>query len=306
MQNSPLSQLALIGPTASGKSALALELAETFDGIILSLDSLALYREIDIASAKPTPEERGTIPHHGIDLIDPDQPFDVMHFARLYREAAREAIRKRRPLFIVGGSSFYLKTLLNGISPLPPISPAVRREVDNLLRDPKRARARLEQEAPDFAKRIAASDTYRTEKALLILLQTGMDPVDYFRRHPPVPVIDTPLPIFEIIRAREQLRKRIVRRTDTMLHNGLIDEVSGLEFRYGRAPNAMKAIGIVEVLAYLDGRYSRKEMREKIITHTARLAKRQTTFNRSQFIEVSRGEKEELKAEIVSLLRRQV
>lgn len=304
MQKPVPSQIAIIGPTACGKSALALELAGEFDGIILSLDSLALYREIDIASAKPTPEERGAIPHYGIDLIDPDRPFDVTRFADLYREVAAEAERSGRPLIIVGGSSFYLKILLEGLSPLPSIDRSVRRRVDALLARPDEARALLTERAPLFARRLAPSDRYRMEKGLLILLQTGRDPEEYFRDNPPKPVIDAPLPLYEITMPRERLRDRIIRRTDAMLRMGLIDEVTGLEYRYGRAPQSMKAIGIVEVLAYLDGRLDLRQMREKIITNTARLAKRQSTFNRSQFVDVCREDKEKLKEKIRAELQR--
>jgi tRNA dimethylallyltransferase len=297
------SQIALIGPTASGKSAVALEIAAKYRGVILSLDSLAIYRGINIASAKPTPEERGEIPHYGIDLINPDDSFDVLRFVKVYQEARRRCDDEKRPLLIVGGSAFYLKILLEGISPLPPIDSTVHRNADRLLRDPREAMAFLNKKAPNYAKKIAPSDRYRIEKALLILLQTGLDPLDYFRLHPPDPVIDGNLPLFEIVVPRDKLRERIRRRTDAMLGQGLIDEIAGLEARYGRAPHSMKAIGIVEVLSYFDGRYDYAQMREKIVTHTARLAKRQQTFNRSQFDRVIRGEKETLRKEIENYLR---
>ena len=107
-----VTEIALIGATASGKSSLALELARKYRALILSLDSLALYREIDIASAKPTRQDRGDIPHYGIDLLTPDEPFDVTRILTLYKECSEKSRRENRQLIIVGGSSFYLKILL--------------------------------------------------------------------------------------------------------------------------------------------------------------------------------------------------
>ena len=293
-----LQQLCIIGPTASGKSSLALAYARQHHGVILSLDSLSLYREIDIASAKPTPEERGTIPHFGIDVIAPDVPFDVTRFITLYHQASAAACAAKSPLIIVGGTGFYLKILLEGISPLPSLSPAAKQRVAEAMNDLPSAYHYLHSIDPDYARALESSDRYRIEKALEIFFATGMAPTKYFRAHPPQPVIADPLPIYEIMTERSILRQRIVRRTDGMLSAGLIDEVCGLERRYTRAPNAMKAIGIKEVLTYLDGHCTRKEMREKIITNTARLAKRQVTFNRSQFPDAKRATLEEWEKEL--------
>lgn len=298
----PLKQFAIIGPTASGKSALALEIARQYGGFILSIDSLALYREIDIASAKPTVQERALVPHYGIDILAPDEPFDATRLIPLYRQARNRAIRDGGPLILVGGSSFYLKTLIDGISPLPPISTATKERVRSLMNTPDRAYSLLRDLAPLSADTIAPHDRYRIEKLLLIALETGSEPREYFRLHPPQSPIDDPLPILEIETDQQDLRERIARRTDAMLRAGLVDEVSGLESRYGRSPQSMKAIGIVEVLDYFDGRYGYKAMRERIVINTARLAKRQRTFNRSQFPKVIRGDRARLKKEIEKIL----
>ncbi len=293
-----LQQLCIIGPTASGKSSLGLAYAHQHRGIILSLDSLALYQEIDIASAKPTLEERGMIPHFGIDVIAPDVPFDVTQFTALYHLARTASLATGSPLIIVGGTGFYLKMLLEGISPLPPLSPDAKQRVAESMNDLTSAYRYLRSIDPDYAQALESSDRYRIEKALDIFFGTGMPPTEYFRAYPPQPVIADPLPIYEITVERPVLRQRIVRRTDGMITAGLIDEVCGLERRYTRAPNAMKAIGIKEVLEYLDGYCAREEMREKIITNTARLAKRQVTFNRSQFHITRQGTLEELEREL--------
>jgi len=276
--------IAVIGPTASGKSDLAIAAALPTGARILSLDSLSIYKEIDIASAKPTLPERRGIVHYGIDVLYPDEPFSVTTFIALYREARAACMEAGVPLIIVGGSSFYLKTLIEGISETPAADKKTRLRVEEILRDQQKAYATLKEADPESAARIDPNDRYRTEKMLTIFLQTGTRPSQWFKAHPPEPIL-TECPLFEIAVERDVLRERIARRTGKMVASGLIDEVAMLEQKYGRAPNPMKAIGIVEVLEYLDGKCTKEEMTEAITIHTAQLAKRQQTFNRSQFAE---------------------
>ncbi|WP_456430066.1 tRNA (adenosine(37)-N6)-dimethylallyltransferase MiaA [Nitratifractor sp.] len=299
--HSTLREIALIGSTASGKSSLALELARNHHGIILSLDSLALYREIDIASAKPTKDERGEIPHYGIDLLSPSENFNVTKFLTLYQESSQRSLKENRPLIIVGGSSFYLKMLIEGISPLPPLSGEKRSALNSLLDDLSQAHKYLSNIDPLYSAKISSKDRYRIEKGLQVYFSTGIPPSQHFALHPPQSPLQNSMPIFEIRRSRSELRQRISLRTKKMFDQGLIDEVAGLEYRYGRSPNAMKAIGIREVLDYFDGRINRKGLEEKIVINTARLAKRQETFNRSQFRNVIRGDIDTIRKKIVSL-----
>ncbi|MFT7823818.1 MAG: tRNA (adenosine(37)-N6)-dimethylallyltransferase MiaA [Sulfurimonas sp.] len=293
--NETIKQLALIGPTASGKTALSIELAQKTDAYILSLDSLAIYKEVDIVSAKPTREERGGIRHFGMDHLCPDEPFDVTTFIRLYQKVKQEALTDKKNLIIVGGTSFYLKMLMDGISELPAMSEETLSHTKESLKDLQKSYEMLEKIDPDHMKQIAKSDRYRIEKALNLYFETGLTPTAYFNANPPLPLIEGALPVYQIIMDREELRRRIALRTRLMLTEGLIDEVCMLEKRYTRAPNCMKSIGIKETLAYLDGVYDKKTLAEKITTNTARLAKRQTTFNNSQFEGVIKGSVGELK-----------
>ena len=287
--NQPIRQLALIGPTASGKTALAIKAAQALDAYILSIDSLSIYKEIDIVSAKPTIEEREGVKHYGIDFIAPDEDFDVTTFIRLYNDIHARAVADNKGLVIVGGTSFYLKMLMEGISELPKISETSKRRTTEALRDLPKSYEWLSTLDPDYMQKISSSDPYRIEKALDIYFETGMTPTAYFKAFPPKPTIQSELPIYQIEADRELLRKRIALRTQMMLEDGLIDEICMLEEKYTRAPNCMKAIGIKETLAYLDGIYDREMLKEKITVNTARLAKRQTTFNNSQFDNVIRG-----------------
>ncbi len=287
-------QIALIGSTASGKTALGVKIAKAYNAHILSIDSLAIYKEIDIVSAKPTVEEREGIVHFGIDHLYPDQPFDVTTFITLYHQVYDRCRQEGKALVIVGGTSFYLKMLIEGISPLPPLSDETKARVNTALHDLSTAYKLLKQIDPDTVQRITPHDRYRIEKALQVYYATDQRPSAYFAQHPPKPAIQGDLPLYQIVWDRQILRKRIAQRTESMLANGLIDEVCHLEATYTRTPNAMKAIGIKETLAYLDGQYDRQTLLEKITTNTARLAKRQETFNRSQFDGVLRGDVEAL------------
>jgi tRNA dimethylallyltransferase len=277
-----MKHLAIIGSTASGKSNLALDLAQTCNAVILSIDSLSIYNEIDIASAKPSKNELSQIKHFGIDILSPDKTASVFTFIDEYHRACAYAQEKHKNLIIVGGSSFYLKSMLDGLSPIPTITEAVREEASFLLQDTKAAHHLLTTIDPLTMSGITSTDSYRIEKMLHLYLTTKTPPSRWFELNPPVPVIDE-CPILNIDIDRAALRERISLRTQLMLKEGLIDEVALCERLYGRSPNSMKAIGIIETLEYLDGKWSKKELSQLITTHTAQLAKRQQTFNAHQF-----------------------
>jgi tRNA dimethylallyltransferase len=293
-------QLALIGPTASGKTALSIKVAKHLNAHILSLDSLSIYKEIDIVSAKPTVEEREGIRHYGIDVLYPNENFDVTTFLKLYHEVHAKCIAQEKNLVIVGGTSFYLKMLIEGISELPSISEHTKEQSKAYLLDLDNAYTFLSTLDASYMEKIESKDSYRIEKALNIYFETGLCSSEYFKRYPPKPTISESLPIYQIVWEREVLRKRIALRTEMMVSDGLIDEICMLEQKYSRTPNCMKSIGIKETLAYLDGVYDKKMLIEKITTNTARLAKRQTTFNNSQFKNVIKGSVEDLEKVLLS------
>ncbi len=298
MYNHP-KQFAIIGPTASGKSALAIKIAQELDADILSLDSLAIYKEIDIASAKPTKEEMDGITHYGIDIISPNEPFDVTIYVQLYREVYEKAREKNRTLIIVGGTSFYLQTLLKGISNTPKLNEEEQAYVADLLQDKQKAYELLLKIDPQYISKIASNDSYRIEKALTIYVASKMAPSLYFEQNPPQPIIEDALPIYEISVEKEHLLKRIEKRTEMMIEGGLVEEVSYLKEKYGITPHCMKAIGIKETLDFIENKIDQKELARLISIHTRQLAKRQNTFNRTQFKEKIRGECESIYEEII-------
>lgn len=297
-----MKQLAIIGPTASGKSDLALKIAQKHNAYILSIDSLSIYKEIDIASAKPSSKELLHVKHFGINEISPNESFSVEIFIDIYKNAKKIAEDTGKNLVIVGGSTFYLKSLLQGLSEIPKISEEVKAEVDNMLLHVSDCYTLLHNVDSEYMKNIDSNDRYRIEKMLLIYKASGLTPSEWFSKNPPRPVIED-LDIYTIDVNREILRERINIRSQKMLQMGIIDEVAFLEHKYAREPNNMKSIGILEVLEYLDGYVSKEKMLENISTHTAQLAKRQQTFNRTQFKEFISAPLEELEIIINSNLQ---
>lgn len=285
-----MKQLAILGATASGKTNLALTLANKLDGVILSLDSLSIYREIDIASAKPTKDELSQVKHFGVDVINPDEIFNVTLFFDLYNEAKEYALANNKTLVIVGGTSFYLKAMLTGLSDKPLVCEETKQKVARSLSDLGSTYELIKEIDEEYAQKITSKDTYRMEKWLEIYIETGSVPSEYLKKTLKEPIIKS-IPIYELVLDRDELRQKIKLRTKQMLDNGLVAEVVGLEKKYGRLPRCMKAIGIKEVLEYLDGYYTLELMEEKIVTNTSKLAKRQRTFNKTQFTQdITRGE----------------
>ncbi|MCT7554144.1 tRNA (adenosine(37)-N6)-dimethylallyltransferase MiaA [Aliarcobacter butzleri] len=271
-----MKEIAIIGSTASGKTALSLEIASKTNSIILSLDSLCVYKEIDIVSAKPTLEERGEILHFGIDEVYPNVEFDVVCFMELYKKAKEYALKNDKNLIIVGGTGFYLKALIDGLS----LGIETKIKLDISVAEAYDLLYSLDEV---YMKKIEKNDKYRVEKAYAIYKQTGLTPTLYFEKNPKIPLAKD-LKIFEILWEKEGLKKRVASRTNTMIKSGLIDEIIYLERKYTRAPNCMSSIGIVETFEYLDGKLSKEELEEKISQNTMKLAKRQNTFNKGQFL----------------------
>jgi len=295
-----MKEIAILGPTASGKTALSLDLARDYNAVILSLDSLSLYKEINIASAKPTKAERGNISHIGIDEIYPDEHFNTVLFFDLYKKAKKVAKEKNKNLIIVGGTGFYLKSLIEGVSPKPLISKQIQNKIKQMpIQESYKLIEKLD---PLQAGKISSNDIYRIEKWLEIYLSTGTIPAQYFKKHAKTPVAKN-IKIYEIAIDRKILREKITKRTDNMIQDGLIDEVFYLEKKYTRKPKSLKSIGIKETLEYLDGYISLKELKEKITNKTMQLAKRQSTFNKSQFYNTTKANIKTLKYLIATYLQ---
>ncbi len=270
-----MKQIAIIGPTASGKTSLSIDIALKTNSVILSLDSLSVYKEIDIASAKPKDEEKKNIKHFGINEVYVNQKYDVTEFLKTYEEAKNYALKNKKNLIIVGGTGFYLKVLKDGLSP------GFNEDVkfDKTLKEVYDELFKIDE---TYMKNISCNDTYRIKKAYTIYKKSKQIPSAYFLNNPKVPLAPN-LEIFEILWPREELRQRIKLRTKQMIEEGIINEVVFLEKKYDRSFNAMNSIGIIETLEYLDGKLTLLQLEEKIALNTTKLAKRQVTFNKGQF-----------------------
>lgn len=266
------SELAIIGTTASGKSDLAIKVAREFNAVILSLDSLCLYKEIDITSAKPNKDELELVRHFGIDLVMPDMDFCVGDFINEYKKAKLYAQQNNSMLIITGGSGFYLKSMLSGLS--PKIEPLKIEISDDEIWD---LAVEIDSE---FCAKFSKNDKFRLHKWYQIYAQTNEIPTQWLRLNTGEPVIKN-LTIYELVWDKFELIERIKTRTKNMLENGLIDEARYLFGRYDSALKPLNSIGLKEAKDYLDGKINLNELNDLITIHTTQLAKRQRTFNKS-------------------------
>jgi tRNA dimethylallyltransferase len=276
--------LLLLGPTASGKTACALALAAALPVEIVNVDSALVYRDMDIGTAKPTPAERASCPHHLIDIISPEQAYSAARF-RADALAVMDAIaaRGRIPL-LVGGTMLYFKALREGLSDLPPANAALRAEIDQaaLARGWPALHAELAALDPAAAARLAPTDAQRIQRALEIVRLTGRPLAESYARRD---IEDTPwrwLPIGLAPADRSVLHARIAQRFEAMLTAGLIDEVRRLRttYRLDLGMPSMRCVGYRQVWEYLDGLYDLDTLRMKAIAATRQLAKRQLTWQR--------------------------
>jgi tRNA dimethylallyltransferase len=274
----------LVGPTAVGKSRVAIEVAKRFHTEILTADSRQVYRGMDVGTDKPSDQERQGIPHQLIDLIDPDQTFN----SGLYRRHAVEAIARlhrecRLPL-LVGGTGLYVRTLVRGLCEAPPADPIVRDELRRRAeeRGAERLYAELGAIDPAVASKIHPRDTSKIIRALEVHRLSGI-PMSAFQRQHGFAERPYEVLLVGLDRDRPALYRRIEERIDRQLAQGLIEETKTLLARgYHRAGAAMKGLGYRQVAAFLAGECSRDEMVRWFKRDTRRFAKRQLTWFRRE------------------------
>lgn len=272
----------VVGPTAVGKTQVALELAEALGAEIINADSLQLYRELDIGTAKPTAAERARVPHHLLDVVAPDEPYDAARYAREAREAVQALIRREVPPLVVGGTGLYIKALLHGLFFQGEEVPRVRSRLLKELSEQglPALYARLQKVDPETARKLAPGDRYRILRALEVWEATGRSISELHAAHA---FKEEP---FETLKLglnlpREELYRRINTRVEAMLAQGWLDEVRGLLERYAPELKPLKSLGYRHLIAVLQGRLTLEEAVLLIKRDTRRYAKRQLTWFRA-------------------------
>lgn len=274
--------LVIVGPTATGKTDLALAIAERRPTEIVNADALQVYRGFDIGTAKPSLEERRRVPHHLIDILDADQPFSAGAFAERAREAIAGIEQRGRLAVVVGGSGLYLKALLEGIGELPRSEPAVRRQLEERLeREGLEALWReLEQHDPATAARLPPTDTQRILRALEVLEVSGR-PLSHWIAERPFGEHSLPAVEVGLTLPRAVLYDRIASRVERMLDRGWVDEVAALLERWADPGlPAFQAIGYRQLAGHLLEDRPLAEAVEETVVATRRYAKRQLTWFR--------------------------
>jgi tRNA dimethylallyltransferase len=268
----------IAGPTASGKTALALELAGHVSLEIISADAMMVYKGMDIGTAKPTLKERAAVPHHLLDVVNPDEPFNVADYVRLAEAAIHDVLNRGKIPLVVGGTGFYIRALSDGLPTTPEADENVQAELYK----------RLEREGLEILlselEAFSPSDARRTERnprrvvrALEIIQRTGKAPSEF--------PMTTPAFRYDkliLVPSMEQLRPRIEARTETMFTSGLVEEVIQLFRRYPKLPTAKQAIGYKEVVDYLAGQITLEQAKASVTLATTQYAKRQRTWFRKE------------------------
>jgi len=276
--------IALMGPTASGKTELAVQLVRELPVEIVSVDSVMVYREMDIGTAKPGPEVLAEAPHRLIDFLDPAEACSAARFAELARREMAEITAAGRIPLLVGGTMLYFRALIHGLSRLPAADAALRARLaqEALERGWEAMHARLAEVDPQAAGRIHPNDPQRIQRALEVFELTGVPLSDLQQQNEPLPWQFVKLALIPSDRA--VLHERIARRFARMLEQGFVDEVEALFARgdlHEQMPS-IRAVGYRQLWHYLQGRINYTQMQEQGVAATRQLAKRQLTWLRSE------------------------
>ncbi|HDD43341.1 MAG TPA: tRNA (adenosine(37)-N6)-dimethylallyltransferase MiaA [Candidatus Desulfofervidus auxilii] len=274
----------LTGPTGVGKTALSLSLAQKFNAEIVNADSMQIYRYMDIGTAKPSPEERKIVPHHLIDIKNPDEDYDVAQYRKDADKAIRNIFNKGKNVLVVGGTMLYLKILTHGIFPAPPSDKFLRQQLKNLAEKKGRKYLHdlLKKIDLEAANRIQPSDIIRVIRAIEVYKLTGK-PISWHQKQHRFS--EKPYDYLKIClyRPREELYQRIEKRVEEMFAQGLVEEVENLlKMGYTAKLKPMQAIGYRHVIAYLQGKYDLEETKRLLKRDTRRYAKRQLSWFRQE------------------------
>jgi len=273
----------IAGPTGVGKSRVAMALAAVAGGEIVNYDSVQVYRGFDIGSAKPSAEERRIVPHHMIDVVDADEPFDAAEFASRARAACGEIVRRGRCPILVGGTGFYLRALLSGLPELPGRDEALRARIRAIWDAPRgapRLWRLLERVDPATAGRVARADRHRVERALEVFFSSGK-PISSWQR-PSAHAEVLPARKFGLSLERAALHRALDERVKSMFARGLVEETRALLDRFPATARPFTTIGYREAAAVVAGTMTVAAAMEETLRRTRAYAKRQMTWLRAE------------------------
>ena len=268
--------IAIAGPTASGKTKMAIDLAKQINGEVISADSRYVYKGFNIASAKPTLEEQDGVPHHLIDIVEPEVDYSVADFYDDAKEKIYEILQRGKTPIIAGGTGLYFRVLLETYDlPRVEANPELRAELD--LREKEDLLKELKHLDPNGYEKVKDANKRRIVRALEVTKILGKPFSEASTEKEPEFDVEWKMPIIE---SREVLYDRINRRVDIMLEQGIIEETKSLLEKHGRIKNFVDTIGYKEILTYLDGQATLEEALEKLKQHSRNYAKRQLTWFR--------------------------
>jgi tRNA dimethylallyltransferase len=272
--------IVIAGPTASGKSALAMELAESFSGEIVSADSMQIYRHMDIGTAKPDKVEQLRIIHHMIDVVDPDEPFSAARYRLEAALAIDDITRSGKTVIVCGGTGLYIRVLTRGIFEGPGVDPSYREELEREILEKGTAplHERLREVDPISAERIHPNNRVRIIRALEVYKSSGRPFSSFHAEHA---FAENPYDALKLYldRPRAELYERIKARTEQMIARGLLKETEGLLKRgYSEDLKPMRSLGYKEMVGVLNGVWSMEEATELVEKNTRNYAKRQITW----------------------------
>ena len=273
--------IVICGPTASGKTALGIKIANDIKGEIVSADSMQIYKDMDIGTAKPTKEEQKMAKHYLIDFVSPDERYSVAQYKEDAKNAIREILKKGKRPIVVGGTGLYIDSLIYEIEyPQIEFDENYRKKLEKIARDneglQKLYNMALEID-PDAMKKISSNDKKRIMRVLEIYNATGKTKTEQeieSRKNEP----EFEYKVYAINWDRKLLYERIDKRVDIMIEQGLVEEVKNIVKKYNKFPTAMQGLGYKEVVEYLNGNCTKEEMVEKIKKETRHFAKRQLTW----------------------------
>lgn len=274
--------IVICGPTASGKTALSIELAKRINGEVVSADSMQIYKDMDIGSAKVTKEEMQGIKHYLVDCVFPDERYSVANYKLDAKKAIEEILKKGKTPIVVGGTGLYIDALIYEIEYQDiKINESYRKELESIKQNQglEVLYERAVKIDPEAMKKISPNDSKRIMRVLEIYEATGKNKTEQ-EAESRLKEIPYNYKVFAITMDREKLYERINKRVDIMIENGLIEEVKELLKKYKEFPTAMQALGYKEVKEYLDGKLTKQEMIDKIKQESRRYAKRQLTWFR--------------------------